>query len=97
MQIGLKWSLEGEQSTEPAELSLVQTQTLESVSAPGVGSDREILIHLMPLSIQSKGKCVKYIHYKICPQPSLYCREYIKYKCSNIFVSHSCTIQLTTC
>ena len=52
-------------------LSMVQTQTLEGVSAPGVWSDKEISIHLKLLSIQSVGKCVKYIHSRKCPQPTL--------------------------
>ena len=56
-------------STEAAELSLVQTQTLERVTAPGVWSDRKISIHLKLLSIQFIGKCLKYIHSRICQQP----------------------------
>ena len=87
-----------EQSTEPAELSLVQTQTLERVSAPGVWSDREISIHLKLLSIQSRGKCVKYIHSRKCPQPNMQYGQFLSYIIHIVIVIHApnCTYILMT-
>ena len=40
-------------------------------------------IHLKLLSIQFIGKCVKYIHSRICHQPSMYLKKSGKVKMKN--------------